>query len=259
MLYLRGFMKKYSFILIAIMLCFVTQVGFGYNRAVLDFVKENKRLPEARVAGYIDLSYASLAGVDLSYAKLSGVDLSHSDLSGANLCYADLSKSTCFLTNFSGANLKHANLSHSNTQNANFSNANLSAANLVAANLGSTILLNSIFDDADLYEAKIEVSVMKGASFKRAELSKVYIRRIDLTNVDFSNANLSNSLICDIYKNIAIQGAPQGEPFSIVDLNTINFNGSDLSGADFYSGVASWTSVELVKAGALNVDKMNRP
>lgn len=178
--------------------------------------------------------------IEQKIAASSGpVDLTNLDLSGADLSGLKLRGADFFSTKLEGADLRRAELASANLTRANLERAKLSNADLRGATLYAAQLELADFSDADLTRARI-IGGGRGVSFKNARLTGADLGadpanqgmvpvRAELPDANFDGADLS------------------GANFTHAVLTSASFSGANITGARFDYAVLDGANITLTK------------
>lgn len=172
-------------------------------------------------------------------ASSGSLDLTNLDLSGADLSGLKLKGADFFSTKLAGADLRGSDLSGANFTRAELQHANFADADLRGATLYAAQLDNADFSGADLTRVRI-IGGGRGVSFKKAKLAGADLGadpanqgmvpvRAELVEANFDGADLS------------------GANFTHAVLTSASFLGANITGARFDYAVLDGANITLTK------------
>ena len=220
----------------------------------------------------------NLSHINMAQADLSGINLEGADLSGANFENANLKS-----VNLNESNLEQANLNDTNLMDASLNGANLEKSDLTGANLHGAWMI-----DANLDEAKINLNQLINVKALNGTImpdGQKYDGRFFLSEDINPQRNYEHKLdICDASKMASFYGITLKEyqaalewarnnppevkiPYAATSVQSganlrgpnyqrsikifANFNGADLSEADFWRAKLCYaTLIEAILDGA---------
>ncbi len=174
-----------------------------------------------------------------SAASIKKVRLHELDMTNWDFSNLDLTSADFWSANVSGANFTNANLTSANFNNANVSRTNFTNADLTSVSFGDANVSGVNFTNADLTLASLDSA--KGLTIEQlrsaASIEYVNLSRLDMTNWDFSNLDLTSVKFTD--------STISGANFTNADLTSAGFENATVNGANF-------TNANLTSAGFEN-------
>lgn len=233
-----------------------------------------------------------LSGYDLSNTNLADTDLTNTNLSGANLTgvrsggikgtpsalptnwvlingYLFGPGANLYATSLQDLNLSNLNLAEAEIWGAVWTNVNLRNVNLRGANFSGARLTNLNLEYADLTDATLSYANLFNPNISDANFTNVNAYLLSARSVQGTaahlptdwkmaqgfligpGANLSSAVLNNIdFRQMKIDGAS----FRYAGIYDSNFNGMDLSVADFTSAIVARASIEATSLGGANLE-----
>ena len=236
----------------------------GHDKPCANNACANSDFKNKDFSGYllssINFDGSDLSGARLGWAKdvtfrganLTGADLTKAELIAADFTGADLSNSKLTGMSCSGCKLDNAKLSGADFTRAIFTTSDFTGADLSNSKLTSISCNGCKLDNVKLYGADLQKAVLRETSLKNVDLRRARMSIAGLTNVDLRNATYSLSELfgsggvsfvrnlrysvdgCDIDDAAGKCNGVQlkGLRFGRIELENMNFNRANLSGAD---------------------------
>lgn len=140
-----------------------------------------------------------------------------------NFSEINFQKASFELSNCLGANFHKANLHSANFECSVFEGANFDSCNLVATNFRGAVLRRVDFRKSEFYITKFLLSSLEEANFSYTKLGRCIFQEVNIKGADFRGAKFGPMSFLKI-----------DESENLMDyVFNVNFNGSQLEGADF--------------------------
>ncbi|MGD1704566.1 pentapeptide repeat-containing protein [Dapis sp. BLCC M229] len=181
----------------------------------------------------VDLSGVDLGQVTSTPASFTLI-LENTDLSGVRFRSAILSQASFKNSRFYGPG-KDNRLGTFDDSIADLSGANLTEANLMGAVLGPVVMRRADLFRVTLSKAKMSNSILTEANLSSAKLIETDLHRANLREASFTGADLGSADLSEanLYRAHLSKVKAEGATFQSSDLRESNWQGANLSGANF--------------------------
>ncbi|MGD1807163.1 pentapeptide repeat-containing protein [Dapis sp. BLCC M126] len=181
----------------------------------------------------VDLSGVDLGQVTSTPASFTLI-LENTDLSGVKFRGAILNQASFKNSRFYGPGQDNR-LGTFDDSIADLSGANLIEANLMGAVLGPVVMQRADLFRATLSKAKMPDSMLIKANLSSAKLIETDLHRANLREASFTGADLGSADLSEanLYRAHLSKVKAEGATFQSSDLRESNWQGANLSGANF--------------------------